>query len=67
MPIYEYECGSCEGSFELLVIKRDQADDQVCPLCGSKEVRRKMSSFSSPGIGSSCGSCSSKSSSCTST
>jgi putative FmdB family regulatory protein len=57
MPIYEYKCHDCDSDFDLLVMRRDEADSQTCPNCGSKQVRRKLSAFSSPGVsrgGSSC-------------
>lgn len=67
MPIYEYRCQECGSEFDLLVMRRDEADNQKCPNCGAMGPTRKMSAFSSPGMGSSCGSCSTKSSSCAST
>jgi putative FmdB family regulatory protein len=38
MPIYEYKCRSCGGSFE---ITQSMKDDplKICPTCG-KEIRR---------------------------
>ncbi|MCX5799364.1 MAG: zinc ribbon domain-containing protein [Proteobacteria bacterium] len=42
MPIYEYLCEQCGNEFELLVFKND---NPVCPACGEKEPKRKMSSF----------------------
>lgn len=67
MPIYEYVCRDCNRDFDLLVLKRDEADSQVCPHCGSSQLMRKISAFASPGVGSSCSSCSTKSSNCGST
>jgi putative FmdB family regulatory protein len=67
MPIYEYVCKECNEDFDLLVFKSAEADNQACPHCGSTNLVRKMSAFARPGGGSSCGSCSSKSSSCGST
>ncbi|HEY9593660.1 MAG TPA: zinc ribbon domain-containing protein [Spirochaetia bacterium] len=42
MPIYEYECKSCGGSFELFM----RSDTKVvCPSCESEKVVRKLSLF----------------------
>jgi len=43
MPIFEYECKKCHGSFELLM----RSDTRVaCPACDSDRVMRKLSLFS---------------------
>ncbi|MCX5860722.1 MAG: zinc ribbon domain-containing protein [Desulfomonile sp.] len=39
MPIYEYQCCSCENNFEKLVFGRDEV---VCPSCGGA-VEKMMS------------------------
>lgn len=42
MPIFEYECKECHGSFELLI----RSDTKVaCPACASERVARKLSLF----------------------
>lgn len=42
MPIYEYECKECHGSFELLM----RSDTRVaCPTCDSERVVKKLSLF----------------------
>ena len=42
MPIYEYQCASCKGSFELLV----RSDTPIaCPSCQSRRVVKKLSLF----------------------
>ena len=42
MPIFEYACSGCGGSFELLV----RADTRVaCPACSSQDVVKKLSLF----------------------
>jgi putative FmdB family regulatory protein len=44
MPIFEYQCKSCEGLFELLV----RSDTVVqCPECGSGDVSKRLSLFAS--------------------
>jgi len=71
MPIYEYDCSSCQSAFDLLVSISDRDRPVVCPDCGSSKTQRKVSRFfarsaKSDGAtqsvgGSSCGSCSSSS------
>ncbi len=53
MPIYEYFCEKCGEVFQKLQ-KMDAGEKDVsCPLCGSHEVKRKISACA---IGSSSGS-----------
>jgi len=40
MPIYEYECDTCHGQFELLIRGEEAA---VCPECGTQSVERLLS------------------------
>ncbi|MCX7832204.1 MAG: zinc ribbon domain-containing protein [Actinobacteria bacterium] len=56
MPIYEYRCLKCNCKFEKLVIKEEKV---VCPHCESDDVKKLISSFSSPNAasGSACASC----------
>lgn len=45
MPIYEYECDSCQKRFEHL--QRRAADlPRACPHCAGKRLRKVISSFS---------------------
>ena len=44
MPLYEYQCNSCNDEFELLR-QRNTIDPLSCPACGSREVERVMSAF----------------------
>lgn len=48
MPIYEYMCNKCSMGFSLIKLTIE-AQDAVCPQCGSKDVKKKMSTFSSVG------------------
>ena len=50
MPIYEYDCNSCNKKFEALILKSEQP---VCPLCNSSDVKKLMSmcGFVTKGIG----------------
>ncbi len=43
MPIYEYTCPTCGGSFEKLVRSTTPATEIICPTCGNPEVRKKVS------------------------
>jgi len=73
MPIYEYECGSCGTTFDLMVSRSKAKAKPPCASCGSKQTQRIMSGFfgrSAPGnggegasVGSSCAGCTA--SSCT--
>jgi putative FmdB family regulatory protein len=47
MPIYEFMCSECKKPFEELVFSSSSTDKVDCPACGSKQVKRKMSTFSS--------------------
>jgi putative FmdB family regulatory protein len=48
MPIYEYSCTKCGQRFEKLQ-KNAEAGTVLCPNCGSAEVIKEISSFSSHG------------------
>jgi len=48
MPIFDYVCVTCGNSFEKLQ-KSATACLPECPACGSAEVEKKMSVFSSAG------------------
>ena len=57
MPIYEYHCNNCDKEFDLLIMRRAEADQQICPNCESADVHRKISAPASSG-GASCDNCS---------
>ena len=46
MPLYEYECESCQNRFEKIV-KYSDPPIEICPKCGKGPVRKL---FSSPAI-----------------
>ena len=54
MPIYEYRCIKCGEVFSALKLAKKD-DGAKCPDCGSSDVKKQISSFSSFG-GSSFGS-----------
>jgi len=43
MPIYEFQCKSCNAHFEMLV-SRSQNEFE-CPHCESSQVERQLSTF----------------------
>lgn len=45
MPIYEYDCGGCRRRVSLLVLVPSRAEAPRCPRCGSPELTRLMSRF----------------------
>ncbi|HBG05284.1 MAG TPA: zinc ribbon domain-containing protein [Geobacter sp.] len=48
MPVFDYVCVTCGNRFEKLH-KSATACQPECPACGSGEVERKLSTFSSAG------------------
>jgi putative FmdB family regulatory protein len=53
VPLYEYACEDCGERFEKLLPLREATRGAPCPKCGSKSVRKLMSSFASVSSGSS--------------
>lgn len=45
MPIYEFGCNSCRKRSSLFVRSVNQSFEPACQLCGSKDVKRLVSSF----------------------
>ncbi|MBV5341276.1 MAG: zinc ribbon domain-containing protein [Deltaproteobacteria bacterium] len=58
MPIYEYVCIECGHHFEKLQ-KSGVTCELKCPTCGSMEVKKEISAFSSAGSPSSTSGCAS--------
>ncbi|MCS7049484.1 MAG: zinc ribbon domain-containing protein [Verrucomicrobiae bacterium] len=48
MPLYEFECGDCGKSFELLV-RSTRWQGSECPHCGSQKLTKKFSTFAAQG------------------
>jgi putative FmdB family regulatory protein len=44
MPIYEYRCAAC-GKRSSSLLKSHSEPDPPCPHCGSRDVRRLVSTF----------------------
>jgi len=48
MPIYEYECVSCQRRTSFLTMRVSEPVEAVCNHCGGTEMRRLMSRFAMP-------------------
>lgn len=48
MPLYEYECKSCDNVVEVLV--RSQNEKAECPNCGDQELERVLSVPAAPSV-----------------
>jgi putative FmdB family regulatory protein len=59
MPIFEYQCKSCNTKYEVLHKTTEKSEDVTCPKCQSKENKRLLSSFSASMGTSSGGGCAS--------
>ncbi len=46
MPIYEYECRTCEEKYEMLRDINDSDEGVKCPCCEARAARRLLSVFS---------------------
>ncbi len=46
MPMYDYSCDDCGGTFEAIVSSSSSADAVPCPTCGTAHTtRRPISAF----------------------
>jgi len=45
MPIYEYQCQSCQHEFEPLQAMGADAAELDCPGCGERRLARQHSTF----------------------
>ncbi len=43
MPIYEYVCGACGGTFERRLKVEERAKPQACPACGQERGALRIS------------------------
>ncbi len=41
MPIYGYECSTCQHSFDRLQ-KLSDPDPEICPECGARTIKRQL-------------------------
>ena len=45
MPLYEYECNECKKAFDKIMRISEMEKARItCPECGSKDVKKLMSS-----------------------
>ena len=51
MPLYEFQCKVCGHRFVQLVLPHSQDSELKCPKCGSHELKKLFSSFSSSSSG----------------
>ncbi len=63
MPIYEFECPQCGMNVTKLCRLGTGGSEIECPRCHVLGLKRRLSSFASPGTGGgdACGSCSANS------
>ena len=43
MPIYEYQCKTCDAVFDCVVLKADEKFSPECRKCGSTDVKKLVS------------------------
>jgi len=43
MPIYEYECRSCDAQFQSLIMKNEEEESLACPKCHGKKLKKLIS------------------------
>ncbi len=43
MPIYQYDCATCERQVEVFFRSAKNATDPVCPECGGRELKKRIS------------------------
>lgn len=48
MPLYEYECKSCDDVVEILV--RSPGEEVACPTCSNSELTRVLSVPAAPSM-----------------
>lgn len=47
MPLFEFVCADCGQPFEELVMSTNKISEVTCPICESKNVSKKISTFAS--------------------
>jgi putative FmdB family regulatory protein len=45
MPIYDYECMKCQKVFEVILKIGEGVDGLICPECGTKKLRQRITPF----------------------
>ncbi len=49
MPIFEYQCKTCETNFEVLQRTNDDNKSPKCPDCGTQNTKKRLSAFAAKG------------------
>jgi len=57
VPLYEYQCTSCEKRFEVLRRVGQGVEGLACPECGCAEVEKEYSTFAGAVAGGTGGAC----------
>ena len=57
MPLYEYECKTCESTFEILQSLNEADDELACPECDSFDTAKVFSAIASIGSAKSAAAC----------
>lgn len=47
MPLFEFVCSDCHQPFEELVRNAHAIEEVSCPACGSRHIKKKVSTFAS--------------------
>ena len=47
MPLFEFVCADCGQPFEELVMNTSKINEVTCPICESKNISKKISTFAS--------------------
>ena len=45
MPVYSYVCQGCGNKFDLLVGVISKTEEKTCKKCGSKNIKKAVTSF----------------------
>jgi putative FmdB family regulatory protein len=45
MPIYDFRCEKCRHEFDYLLKIEESHEKLLCPKCGSKRLKKLVSSF----------------------
>jgi len=51
MPLFEFNCTHCGQPFEELLRSANDTDKVTCPICGSTQIKKKISTFASKASG----------------
>ncbi|MBN2549840.1 MAG: zinc ribbon domain-containing protein [Anaerolineales bacterium] len=47
MPLFEFVCADCNQPFEELLRSSSLIGEVTCPACGSRQIKKKVSTFAS--------------------